>query len=77
MKYQDGTEVTSADVKYAIERSNYAPAVLSNGPTYFNANLVDNTTPYAGSVQGPDRRPELDPDAGQVHDRLPPEGAVR
>jgi peptide/nickel transport system substrate-binding protein len=53
VKYQDGTEVTSADVKYAVERSNYAPAVISNGPTYFNANLVDNPTPYAGPYKDP------------------------
>jgi ABC-type transport system substrate-binding protein len=53
VKYQDGTEITSADVKYAVERSNFAPAVLSNGPTYFNANLVDNSTPYAGPYKDP------------------------
>lgn len=53
VKYQDGTAVTSADVKYAVERSNFAPAVLSNGPTYFNANLVDNSTPYAGPYKDP------------------------
>ncbi|MFE4370600.1 ABC transporter substrate-binding protein [Streptomyces sp. NPDC056835] len=39
VKFQDGTEVTSADVKYAIERSNFAPEALSNGPTYFKAYL--------------------------------------
>jgi peptide/nickel transport system substrate-binding protein len=48
LKYEDGTPITSKDVKYAIERSNYAPEVNSNGPTYFKAELVDNTTPYAG-----------------------------
>jgi peptide/nickel transport system substrate-binding protein len=48
LKYQDGTAVKSADVKYAIERSNYAPDVFANGPTYFKANLVDNTPPYQG-----------------------------
>jgi peptide/nickel transport system substrate-binding protein len=53
VKYQDGTEVTSVDVKYAIERSNYAPDVISNGPNYFNANLVDNPTPYAGPYKDP------------------------
>lgn len=40
VKYEDGTEVTSKDVKYAIERSNFAPEALSNGPTYFKAYLV-------------------------------------
>ncbi|MFF4527744.1 ABC transporter substrate-binding protein [Streptomyces sp. NPDC001407] len=39
VKYEDGTAVTSKDVKYAIERSNFAPAALSNGPTYFKAHL--------------------------------------
>jgi ABC-type transport system substrate-binding protein len=48
LKYSDGTAITSADVKYAVERSNYSPAVLSNGPTYFNAQLVNNTPKYAG-----------------------------
>ena len=48
LKYSDGTPITSADVKYAIERSNYAPAVLSNGPTYFKAVLKDNASPYQG-----------------------------
>lgn len=40
VKYEDGTVVTSKDVKYAIERSNFAPEALSNGPTYFKAYLV-------------------------------------
>ncbi|MFF1462464.1 ABC transporter substrate-binding protein [Streptomyces sp. NPDC058330] len=39
VKFEDGTEVTSKDVKYAIERSNFAPEALSNGPTYFKAYL--------------------------------------
>jgi peptide/nickel transport system substrate-binding protein len=39
VKFQDGTPVTSKDVKYAIERSNFAPEALSNGPTYFKAYL--------------------------------------
>ncbi|QNP70047.1 ABC transporter substrate-binding protein [Streptomyces roseirectus] len=40
VKFQDGTPVTSKDVKYAVERSNFAPEVLSNGPTYFKSYLV-------------------------------------
>ena len=48
LKYSNGAAITSADVKYAIERSNYSPAVLSNGPTYFKAVLKDNATPYKG-----------------------------
>jgi peptide/nickel transport system substrate-binding protein len=64
LKYSDGTAITSKDVKYAIERSNYARDVLSNGPTYFAANLVDNKPAYKGpykdktgglnSIQTPD-----------------------
>ncbi|WP_030900182.1 ABC transporter substrate-binding protein [Streptomyces sp. NRRL F-5126] len=42
VKFQDGTEVTSKDVKYAIERSNFAPEALSNGPTYFKTYLADD-----------------------------------
>ncbi|MGC5362936.1 ABC transporter substrate-binding protein [Streptomyces sp. DT24] len=40
LKFEDGTPITSKDVKYAIERSNFAPEALSNGPTYFKAHLV-------------------------------------
>ncbi|MFK4099112.1 ABC transporter substrate-binding protein [Streptomyces sp. NPDC019531] len=35
LKYQDGTAITSKDVKYAVERSNFARDVLSLGPNYF------------------------------------------
>ncbi len=42
VKFEDGTPVTSKDVKYAIERSNYAPEVLSLGPTYFKQYLTDD-----------------------------------
>ncbi|MFE7530139.1 ABC transporter substrate-binding protein [Kitasatospora sp. NPDC057542] len=48
LKYDDGTPITSKDVKYAVERSNFAPDVNSNGPTYFHDLLVDNETPYEG-----------------------------
>jgi peptide/nickel transport system substrate-binding protein len=48
LKYSDGTPITSKDVKYGIERSNYARDVLSNGPSYFAANLVDNKPAYKG-----------------------------
>jgi peptide/nickel transport system substrate-binding protein len=40
VKFEDGTPVTSKDVKYAIERSNFAPDVMANGPTYFKAYLA-------------------------------------
>lgn len=48
VKFQDGTPVTSKDVKYAIERSNFAPDVMSNGPVYFKSYLADDT-----KYQGP------------------------
>jgi peptide/nickel transport system substrate-binding protein len=48
VKFQDGTPVTSKDVKYAIERSNFAPDVLSNGPVYFKSYLADDA-----KYQGP------------------------
>jgi peptide/nickel transport system substrate-binding protein len=48
--FQDGTPVTSKDVKYAIERSNFAPEVLSGGPTYFRSYLKDDTH-YKGPYQ--------------------------
>jgi peptide/nickel transport system substrate-binding protein len=35
VKFEDGTEVTSKDVKYAVERS-IDKVTLPNGPTYFN-----------------------------------------
>jgi peptide/nickel transport system substrate-binding protein len=40
LKYDDGTPITTKDIKYGIERSNFAPEALSNGPTYFKAYLV-------------------------------------
>lgn len=48
LKYSNGTAITSADVKYAIERSNYARSVISNGPNYFANSLVDNKPAYKG-----------------------------
>ena len=40
IKFEDGTTVTSQDVKYAVERS-YARGVLPNGPSYFTLLLKD------------------------------------
>jgi peptide/nickel transport system substrate-binding protein len=48
LKFSDGTAITSKDVKYAIERSNYSPDVLSNGPTYFKDLLG---TDYKGAYK--------------------------
>lgn len=50
IKYEDGTTVTTKDIKYAIERASYAPDVLSNGPTYFKDLLG---TDYPGPYQDP------------------------
>jgi ABC-type transport system substrate-binding protein len=44
LKFSDGEAVTSADVKYAVERT-YDRSVLSNGPSYFPALLADPTYP--------------------------------
>ncbi|MEW1645455.1 ABC transporter substrate-binding protein [Streptomyces sp. NPDC091219] len=49
LKYQDGSAITSKDVKYAVERSNFARDVLSLGPNYFQQFLVggkDYKGPY-------------------------------
>lgn len=50
VKYEDGTEVTSQDVKYAVERSNFARDTLSLGPNYFQQFLQDND---GGGYKGP------------------------
>ncbi|WP_026412994.1 ABC transporter substrate-binding protein [Actinomadura oligospora] len=55
VKYDDGTPVTSKDVKYAVERSNFSDE-LQLGPKYFKAYLQDNSTPYKGPYK--DKSPE-------------------
>jgi peptide/nickel transport system substrate-binding protein len=47
VKFEDGTPVTSKDVKYAVERS-LDKATYPNGPTYFNdaLDLQGYTSPY-------------------------------
>ncbi len=47
MKFEDGTPVTSKDVKYAVERS-LDKTTFPNGPTYFNdfLDLQGYTSPY-------------------------------
>jgi peptide/nickel transport system substrate-binding protein len=44
IKFEDGTPVTSQDVKYAVERS-YAKDVLPRGPSYFTLLLQDPAYP--------------------------------
>jgi peptide/nickel transport system substrate-binding protein len=47
VKFDDGTPVTSKDVKYAVERSNFSDE-LQLGPKYFKDFLVDNKPAYKG-----------------------------
>ena len=50
LKFEDGTPITSADVKYAVERT-YDRSVLANGPTYFPNLLADPK--YPGPYKDP------------------------
>ncbi|AWE52554.1 ABC transporter substrate-binding protein [Streptomyces nigra] len=64
LKYEDGTPITSKDVKYAVERSNFARDVLSLGPSYFQQFLEggdkykgpykDKSDKGISSIQTPD-----------------------
>ncbi|HKA96315.1 MAG TPA: ABC transporter substrate-binding protein [Streptosporangiaceae bacterium] len=47
VKYEDGTPVTSQDVKYAVERT-FDRTVLPNGPSYFASLLAGNAAHYPG-----------------------------
>ena len=47
VKFEDGQPVTSADVKYAVERT-FDRAVLPNGPSYFATLLAGNAAKYPG-----------------------------
>ena len=47
VKFQDGTPVTSQDVKYAVERT-FDRGVLANGPNYFQTLLGGNAASYPG-----------------------------
>lgn len=51
VKFEDGTPVTSKDVKYAVERS-LDKTVFPDGPTYLNdsLDLQGYTTPYSDSA---------------------------
>jgi peptide/nickel transport system substrate-binding protein len=44
VKFENGTVVTTQDVKYAIERT-YDRSVMDNGPTYYQAILADPSYP--------------------------------
>jgi peptide/nickel transport system substrate-binding protein len=47
VKFEDGTAVTSQDVKYAVERT-FDRSVLTNGPSYFAVLLGGNAAKYPG-----------------------------
>jgi peptide/nickel transport system substrate-binding protein len=47
VKFEDGTTVTSQDVKYAVERT-FDRSVLPNGPSYFASLLAGNAATYPG-----------------------------
>jgi peptide/nickel transport system substrate-binding protein len=47
VKFEDGTPVTSQDVKYAVERT-FDRSVLPNGPSYFATLLAGNAAKYPG-----------------------------
>jgi peptide/nickel transport system substrate-binding protein len=53
VKFEDGTPVTSKDVKYGVERS-LDKATFPNGPTYFNDALIDAAgySPYKAGAKG-------------------------
>jgi peptide/nickel transport system substrate-binding protein len=50
LKFEDGTPITAADVKYAVERT-YDRSVMDNGPTYFESILADPK--YPGPYKDP------------------------
>jgi len=54
IKFEDGSTVTSQDVKYAIERT-YAKDVLPNGPSYFKLLLKDPNYPGPYKDKTPDK----------------------
>ncbi|MFH8570876.1 ABC transporter substrate-binding protein [Streptomyces sp. NPDC017993] len=55
VKYDDGSVITSKDVKYAVERSNFARDTLSLGPNYFQQFLKDNDGGYKGPFKDKDK----------------------
>ena len=74
VKFEDGTPVTSKDVKYAVERS-LDKTTFPNGPTYFNdfLDLQGYTSPTR--TRPGQAGPEGDRDAGRPDDHLPAEAS--
>jgi peptide/nickel transport system substrate-binding protein len=56
VRYDDGTEVTAADVRHAVQRV-FAQDVLPGGPTYLIPLLDDPARPYPGPYRDPDGLP--------------------
>ncbi|GAB3493439.1 ABC transporter substrate-binding protein [Nocardiopsis coralliicola] len=52
IRFEDGTEVTSEDIKYGIARSNFGEDALPNGPKYF-AELLADSEDYEGVNANP------------------------
>ena len=78
VKFQDGSVVTSADVKYAIERSNWGQDTLKNGPNVLHpVRPGRHEVPGPVQGQGPEPRRVRHRDPGRQHHRLPPDDAVR
>lgn len=42
LKFEDGSEITAQDIKYAIARSNFGDQAMPNGPKYFQSLLADS-----------------------------------
>lgn len=74
VRWEDGTALTSADVKYGIERL-FASEVITGGPTWAVQLLDDRASPYDGPYQDKTRgrlglRSVTTPDARTVVFRL-------
>jgi peptide/nickel transport system substrate-binding protein len=53
LKFEDGTPITSRDVKYGVERV-FAQDVINGGPTYLIDFLQDSKNPYPGPYKDTD-----------------------
>jgi peptide/nickel transport system substrate-binding protein len=60
IKFEDGSEITSADVKYALKRI-YATDVISGGPTRYYHCLLDTCVQGTPTYRGPYADPAGEP----------------
>ncbi|MGY2001913.1 ABC transporter substrate-binding protein [Blastococcus sp. SYSU DS1024] len=58
VRFEDGRPITSADVKYGIQRS-FASDVIVGGPTYLVGLLDDPANPYPGPYSTDEDDPDL------------------